>query len=210
MVFEKTDILLPKIKDYRKWAVVACDQFTSQPEYWENVQKYVGDEVSTYNLILPEAQLSENNDDKIASINETMNSYLKRNIFETYNDSYIYVERKLKNGAIRKGIVGAIDLEDYDYKPNAKSKIRATEKTVVDRIPPRVKIRENANIELPHILLLCDTHIVFIFVRKSLISTFISNLCIGSNCCDSSCKFSSSTNAYLAFILVPKAFFCCS
>lgn len=77
MVFEKTDILLPKIKDYRKWAVVACDQFTSQPEYWENVQKYVGDEVSTYNLILPEAQLSENNDDKIASINETMNSYLK-------------------------------------------------------------------------------------------------------------------------------------
>lgn len=74
----------------------------------------------------------------------------------TYNDSYIYVERKLKNGAIRKGIVGAIDLEDYDYKPNAKSKIRATEKTVVDRIPPRVKIRENANIELPHILLLCD------------------------------------------------------
>lgn len=74
MVFEKTDILLPKIKDYRKWAVVACDQFTSQPEYWENVQKYVGDEVSTYNLILPEAQLSENNDDKIASINETMNS----------------------------------------------------------------------------------------------------------------------------------------
>ena len=110
MVFEKTDILLPKIKDYRKWAVVACDQFTSQPEYWENVQKYVGDEVSTYNLILPEAQLSENNDDKIASINETMNSYLKRNIFETYNDSYIYVERKLKNGAIRKGIVGAKEI----------------------------------------------------------------------------------------------------
>lgn len=151
MVFEKTDILLPKIKDYRKWAVVACDQFTSQPEYWENVQKYIGDEVSTYNLILPEAQLSGNNDDKIANINETMNSYLKKNIFETYNNSYIYVERKLKNGAIRKGIVGAIDLEDYDYKPNAKSKIRATEKTVVDRIPPRVKIRENANIELPHV-----------------------------------------------------------
>lgn len=101
MVFEKTDILLPKIKDYRKWAVVACDQFTSQPEYWENVQKYVGDEVSTYNLILPEAQLSENNDDKIASINETMNSYLKRNIFETYNDSYIYVERKELVSALR-------------------------------------------------------------------------------------------------------------
>lgn len=156
MVFEKTDILLPKVKDHRKWAVVACDQFTSQPEYWENVQKYVGDEVSTYNLILPEAQLSENNDDRIANINETMNSYLKKNIFEEYNNSYVYVERKLKNGAIRKGIVGAIDLEDYDYRPNAKSKIRATEKTVIERIPPRVKIRENADIELPHILLLCD------------------------------------------------------
>lgn len=156
MVFEKTDILLPQIKDYRKWAVVACDQFTSQPEYWENVQKYVGDEVSTYNLILPEAQLLENNDDKIANINETMNSYLKKSIFETYNNSYIYVERRLKNGAIRKGIVGVIDLEDYDYKLNAKSKIRATEKTVIERIPPRVKIRENASIELPHILLLCD------------------------------------------------------
>ena len=82
---------------------------------------------------------------------------------ETCNDAIelcrkevLELERKLKNGAIRKGIVGAIDLEDYDYKPNAKSKIRATEKTVVDRIPPRVKIRENANIELPHILLLCD------------------------------------------------------
>ena len=110
MVFEKTDILLPQIKDYRKWAVVACDQFTSQPEYWENVQKYVGDEVSTYNLILPEAQLLENNDDKIANINETMNSYLKKSIFETYNNSYIYVERRLKNGAIRKGIVGVIEL----------------------------------------------------------------------------------------------------
>ena len=146
MVFEKTDILLPQIKDYRKWAVVACDQFTSQPEYWENVQKYVGDEVSTYNLILPEAQLLENNDDKIANINETMNSYLKKSIFETYNNSYIYVERRLKNGAIRKGIVGVIDLEDYDYKLNAKSKIRATEKTVIERIPPRVKIRENASI----------------------------------------------------------------
>lgn len=156
MVFEKTDILLPKVKDHRKWAVVACDQFTSQPEYWENVQKYVGDEVSTYNLILPEAQLLENNDDRIANINETMNSYLKKNIFEEYNNSYVYVERKLKNGEIRKGIVGAIDLEDYDYRPNAKSKIRATEKTVIERIPPRVKIRENADIELPHILLLCD------------------------------------------------------
>ena len=96
MVFEKTDILLPKIKDYRKWAVVACDQFTSQPEYWENVQKYVGDEVSTYNLILPEAQLSENNDDKIASINETMNGYLKRSMGYAQEKRYYIEARRIK------------------------------------------------------------------------------------------------------------------
>ena len=156
MIFKKTDILLPKIEDYRKWAVVACDQFTSQPEYWEDVHKYVNNEISTYNLILPEAYLSDDNTSKIADINKTMSNYLQKNIFETYSNSYVYVERTLKNGVIRKGIVGAIDLEEYDYKPNSKSKIRATEKTVVDRIPPRVKIRENAAIELPHILLLCD------------------------------------------------------
>lgn len=156
MMFRKTEILLPKIEDYRKWAVVACDQFTSQPEYWENVEKIVGNDISAFRLILPEAQLSNENSTKIDNINKTMREYLDDNIFKVYENSYVYVERRLKNGVIRKGIVGAIDLEEYDYRSEASSKIRATEKTVIERIPPRVNIRENAAIELPHILLLCD------------------------------------------------------
>ena len=156
MIFNKADILLPDIEDYRKWAVIACDQFTSQPDYWKEIQESVKDSLSTLHLILPEAELSENNDARIANINATMEQYLKDRVFNCYKDSYIYVERQLENGMIRKGIIGAIDLEDYDYNPDAVSGIRATEKTVIERIPPRVRIRENARLELPHILLLCD------------------------------------------------------
>lgn len=156
MIFNKADILLPDIEDYRKWAVIACDQFTSQPDYWKEIQESVKDSLSTLHLILPEAELSENDDARIADINATMEQYLKDRVFNCYKDSYIYVERQLENGVIRKGIIGAIDLEDYDYNPDAASGIRATEKTVIERIPPRVRIRENARLELPHILLLCD------------------------------------------------------
>lgn len=156
MIFNKADILLPALDSYSKWAVVACDQFTSQPEYWEQVKKLVGDDVSSYHLILPEAELSINDSDRIVEINKIMEEYLQKGIFNVYENSYVYVERELNNGVIRKGIVGVIDLEDYDYTPTANTGIRATEKTVVDRLPPRVKIRENAPLELPHILLLCD------------------------------------------------------
>lgn len=156
MIFNRADILLPKIEDYRKWAVIACDQFTSQPEYWKEVQEFVKNDISSFHLILPEAELSEDNDARITKINRTMEHYLKKHIFRQYRNSYVYVERHLENGMIRKGIVGAIDLEEYDYTPDAKSGIRATERTVLERIPPRVKIRENASLELPHILLLCD------------------------------------------------------
>lgn len=112
--------------------------------------------MSSYYLILPEAELSGSDSDRITEINKTMAEYLQDGIFKVYENSYIYVERKLNNGVIRKGIVGVIDLEEYDYTPTANTGIRATEKTVVDRLPPRVKIRENAPLELPHILLLCD------------------------------------------------------
>ena len=105
---------------------------------------------------LPEAELSINDSDRIVEINKIMEEYLQKGIFNVYENSYVYVERELNNGVIRKGIVGVIDLEDYDYTPTANTGIRATEKTVVDRLPPRVKIRENAPLELPHILLLCD------------------------------------------------------
>ena len=147
---------LNKKEDFSKWAVIACDQFTSQPEYWESVKNFVADSPSAYNLILPEALLSEDDSEKISKINSSMNEYLEKNIFTEYKNSFIYVERTLLDGSIRRGLVGAIDLEEYDFKPGSTSKIRATEETVTERIPPRKKIRENASIELSHVILLCD------------------------------------------------------
>ena len=143
----------------QKWAVIACDQFTSQPEYWEQVKNFVGYSPSAYNLILPEATLNDPEKDiqgEISRINLTMNNYLEQKLFTEYRNSFVYVERTLLDGSVRKGIVGVIDLEEYDYKPGSNSKIRATEKTVVERIPPRKLIRENAIIELSHVILLCD------------------------------------------------------
>ena len=154
--FAPANILLPKNVAFEKWAVIACDQFTSQPEYWQRVRENVGEEVSTLNLVFPEAELNVDRVERIKSINENMVKYLSADLFAEYKDAYIYVERTLKNGVVRKGIVGVIDLEQYDYNADSKSAIRATEQTVLERIPPRVEIRRNASMELPHVLLLCD------------------------------------------------------
>lgn len=154
-IFNRADIMLPKNTDLTKWSVVACDQYTSQPEYWEKAQELVGDCPSTLNLVYPEAFLSQG-DGRIDSINKTMESYCKQGIFTTYENCLIYTERTLSGGRVRKGIVGAVDLEEYDFNKGAKSAIRATEGTVLERIPPRVKIRENAPLELPHVMLLID------------------------------------------------------
>lgn len=155
-IFKKTEILLPKTLDMEKWSVIACDQFTSQPEYWNRVKNNVDGAISTLDLILPEVELENLTDERIAQINAAMADYLNRNVFSAYQNAYIYVERTLLNGSIRKGMVGAVDLEAYDYTLGATAAVRATEKTVVERIPPRKRIRENAPIELPHVLLLCD------------------------------------------------------
>ncbi|MCQ2508762.1 MAG: DUF1015 domain-containing protein [Dorea sp.] len=155
-IFKKTDILFPQVEDLSKWSVIACDQFTSQPEYWEAVKEYAGDAPSTLNMIFPEAWLGQDEASRIAFINETMKKYESQNIFKTYQDAFIYVERTLVDGTIRKGIVGAIDLDAYDYSDGAKSDVRATEKTVVERIPPRKRIRQHATLELPHVILLAD------------------------------------------------------
>ncbi|MBR0078801.1 MAG: DUF1015 domain-containing protein [Synergistaceae bacterium] len=155
-MFTSANLLLPKVDDLQKWAVVACDQFTSQPDYWEKVKNFVGYSPSAYNLILPEAMLNKDIHDEISRINLTMNNYLEQKIFTEYKNSYVYVERTLLDGSIRKGIVGVIDLEEYDYKPGSKSKIRATEQTVSERIPVRKEIRENSILELSHVILLCD------------------------------------------------------
>lgn len=159
-MFKKTgfypgDILLPKNSDMNKWAVVACDQFTSQPEYWEKVEKFTENAPSTLNLVFPEIYLSDDNSERINKINSSMHKYLKEEIFCTYENSFIYVQRNI-NGKIREGLVGIVDLEEYDYSQSSKALIRATEGTVQERIPPRVKIRENAPLELPHVMLLID------------------------------------------------------
>ncbi len=149
------NILLPK-SNFDKWAVVACDQYTSEPEYWNGVDSIVGNAPSALRVTLPEIYLSGNVSERIECINATMKDYLDGEIFDSFESSMIYVEREISSGKIRHGIVGAIDLEEYDWHPGAKSLIRATEQTVIERIPPRVEIRKNAPLELPHILILID------------------------------------------------------
>ncbi len=150
----EADILMPKT-DLSKWSVIACDQYTSDNAYWDRVKTNVGDSPSALNLVLPEIYLDES-EDRIKDINNTMKKYLEDGIFEVKPSSMIYVERKFKNNKIRHGIVGMINLEDYDYKKGSNSLTRATEETVVERIPPRVEIRKDALIEFPHILLFID------------------------------------------------------
>ena len=154
-IFTGADILLPKNADFSKWAVIACDQFTSQPEYWEEVGADVGDAPSTLHMILPEVKLP-GTDEQIAAIHKTMDAYLNGDVFAEHKDSYIYVERTLLDGSIRKGLVGALDLDQYDYHPDTVAPVRATEATVQERIPPRMRVRRGAPLEMPHVLLLCD------------------------------------------------------
>lgn len=153
--FRPADILIPQNIDMTKWSVVACDQYTSEPEYWKKAEEIVGDAPSALRVVFPEIYLDEG-EERIERINAKMEEYLKKGIFAKYPDSMIYVERRMANGSVRRGIVGAVDLEDYEYTPGAGSPVRATEGTVLERIPPRVKIRENAPIELPHVMLLID------------------------------------------------------
>lgn len=156
-IFNAADILLPKNVDFSKWSVVACDQYSSEPEYWEKARELVGDSESALNIIYPEAYLNEaDGDRRIKNINDTMQKYLDEGVFREYKDALIYVERTQKNGKVRHGIVGCIDLEEYDYSVGSQSAIRATEGTIIFRIPPRQKIRINAALELPHILMLID------------------------------------------------------
>ncbi len=154
--FKKADILVPTNIDISKWSVVACDQYTSDPLYWEETKKIVGKNPSSLNIILPEVYLDDNVDKSIKKINKTMESYLKKEIFQEYNDSLIYIEREQSDGRIREGIIGEIDLEDYSFENNSKTRVRATEETVIERIPPRVKVREHAPLEMPHIMILIN------------------------------------------------------
>ena len=155
--FRPADILLPKDCEYSKWSVVACDQYTSQPEYWQRVEEYVGRSPSTLRLILPESCLEGPNvETDIMEINNTMSRYLREGRFVEHPSALFYVERTLDNGKVRRGLMGMVDLEQYDYEPGSSAPIRATEGTVLSRIPPRVAVRKNAPVELPHVMLLVD------------------------------------------------------
>lgn len=156
--FNPANILLPNDGiDMEKWSVIACDQFTSQADYWDAVEKYVADAPSTLNVVFPEIYLgTTTKQERIKYINNTMDTYLTDGTLkQAVADGYVLVERTTESG-VRLGIVGLIDLDDYDFDPKKKTLIRATEGTVISRIPPRVKIREHAAIELPHVMLLVD------------------------------------------------------
>lgn len=150
------DILLPKPgTDMSKWAVIACDQFTSEPGYWQKVREFVNEEPSTLHLIYPEAYLGEKNPEtRIASIREHMQRYLDQGLFEQ-KQGFVYVERQTGQ-KVRKGIMVCIDLDQYDFHKGSSSLVRATEGTILERIPPRVKIRKGAPLEVPHIMVLID------------------------------------------------------
>ena len=155
--FHIPEIMVPKAgTDYSKWAVVACDQYTSEPEYWEQVEEVVGDAPSTLRLMLPEIFLDKEGEaERIKAIRETMDKYMADGTLETLAPGCMLVKRTAE-GRTRLGLVIATDLEAYDFNKGSTSLTRATEGTVVERIPPRLRIREGAPIELPHILILID------------------------------------------------------
>jgi len=152
------DILLPKKEiDLKKWAIVACDQYTSEEQYWQRVDSYVGESPSTLRLILPEVYLEKPNlDERIDDIRKSMNIYREKELFDVYKNSFFLIHRETNGGPGRWGLIVALDLEKYDYSKDSKSPIRATEGTILSRIPPRKLIRQDVPYELPHILVLID------------------------------------------------------
>ena len=151
------EILLPANVDLSKWSVIACDQYTQDLDYWKRAEACAAGSPSTLNLILPEVYLgAPDKAERIAKIRQTMKEYLGGGVFAAPFHGFIYIERKTAFGRMRKGLVAQIDLETYEWKPFSKANIRATEATIVDRIPPRKEIRKGAQLELPHIMLLVN------------------------------------------------------
>ncbi|WP_407427272.1 DUF1015 domain-containing protein, partial [Treponema sp.] len=150
------EILLPETIDLKSWSVIACDQYTQDKEYWKKAGAAAEGKPSTLNLIFPEVYLNDGDgEERIKKIHETMKSYIDSKVFKA-EEECIYIERKTEYGRTRKGLVLAVDLEKYEWKPDSKALIRATEATVPERIPPRMKIRNGAALELPHIMLLAN------------------------------------------------------
>lgn len=154
--FLKADILLPQNADLEKWAVIACDQFTSDRKYWDRVEQTALGVPSTFHMIFPEIDLENKPAERILQISQTMREFLNQNVFQEFPQSFVYVERTLQNGVIRPGIVGAIDLEQYNYDPSKMPSIGATEQTVLERVPPRIAVRRAAELEFSHVILFCE------------------------------------------------------
>lgn len=160
-IFTPADMLLPH--DPARFAVIACDQFTSAPEYWDACRAFIGSVPSALDYILPEAYLGTPAE---AAQKEVIREHMRDSTPDAMvpYTGLVYVERTLPDGSIRYGVVGKLDLEAYDYAKDSRSPIRATEETVLERIPPRCKIREEASIELPHILILVDEEPLFAYL----------------------------------------------
>ena len=169
-VFIPADILMPAGVAMEKWSVIACDQFSSDRGYWERVREMVNGEPSTLNMIMPEAYLGEIDEaESSEKIRAAMDDYLRRGLFNEVKDSFIYVERKQTDGHVRRGLVGAVDLEEYDFRSRQAS-VLASEGTVLDRLPPRTRIRRAARLELPHIMaFINDEHFTIVepLVKKA-------------------------------------------
>lgn len=154
--FGPADILLPK-SGFESWACIACDQFTSQPDYWEKAYETAASAPSCLHMVLPEVYLENGGREvSVEAINANMSRYLADGVFQEYREAMVLVERILSNGKCRRGIVGAFALDEYSYEQGTKPYIRPTEGTVLSRIPPRVEIRRDAPLELPHIMVLMD------------------------------------------------------
>lgn len=154
--FTAAEILLPHDVPLETWACIAVDQFTSQPEYWQKAEALTAGQPSTLHIVLPEAYLGTGQEAaRLASIRRTMQDY-RQNLLTRRVHGYVYVERTQQDGTVRQGLVGAVDLEAYDYTPGSRPAVRPSEATVAERIPPRLKVRRGAVLETPHVLMLAD------------------------------------------------------
>lgn len=153
----KTDkILLPSVTDMNAWACIACDQFTSEADYWKELESLVKGKRTTLDLTLPEIYLEDNADKRIENINKNIKTYLADGVFKTYGDGFILTVRKTPFVERRIGLMVALDLDKYEYTAKSESLVRATEGTIEERIPPRLKIRKDADVEFPHVMVLFD------------------------------------------------------
>ena len=155
-IIKKTEILLPKTDDMSAWACIACDQFTSEPDYWNELKTFVSGKRTTLDLTLPEIYLEDGAEERIKKINQNIKEYLESGAFFSHGNGFILTVRKTPFVERRIGLVCAIDLEKYEYSRKSDSLIRATEGTIEERIPPRLKIREKADVEFPHVMVLFD------------------------------------------------------